>query len=296
MQALHFFAGAGGSLLAGDLLGWKHVVAAETDPFCRAVLAARWPGCELLGDVATEPWERFAGVDLVVGRWPCQPVSSAGKRLASADHRDGWPGLARAVRLTRPRFLFLENVAAVLTAERGRYWGRCLADLAALGYGARWTVLRASDAGAPHRRERLWCLAWRVADADMLGCERRPLPGGESAGESPGLPGAQGDHEGAPESGLGLRLDGLASKIPGDRLAAHEKGAERAERHEEERFAWPGASGVWPTGRGQGQEAWEPARTCGRVPLRRQQLKALGNGWVPAQAVLAWRILTGEAD
>lgn len=107
-------------------------------------------------------------VRLLTGGWPCQPHSLAGKRLADADERDGWRSVVAALRHGRPDIAFLENVAGVLSSDDRRYWGGCLADLAGLGYDAEWLVLGANNAGADHRRRRLWILAWRRDVADSL--------------------------------------------------------------------------------------------------------------------------------
>jgi DNA (cytosine-5)-methyltransferase 1 len=103
-------------------------------------------------------------VDLVAAGYPCQPFSQAGKRLGKADPRHLWPEVARVVRDVRPSLVFLENVAAHVRLGLDSVLG----DLASLGFNAEWTVLGARDVGAPHRRDRLWILAWRrdLADAD----------------------------------------------------------------------------------------------------------------------------------
>lgn len=102
-------------------------------------------------------------VDLICGGFPCQDISNAGKRAGIDGERSGlWSEFARVVGLVRPRVIVVENVAALL----GRGVERVLGDLAALGYDAEWSTLRASDVGAPHRRERLFV----VAHANAGGC------------------------------------------------------------------------------------------------------------------------------
>jgi DNA (cytosine-5)-methyltransferase 1 len=164
LQELALFAGAGGGLLGGVLLGWDTVCAVEWDQYACDVLRARqrdgvFHDFPIWSDVKTfngRPWR--GRVDVITAGFPCQPLSVAGRRQASADLRDGWPHTARILGEVRPRWALLENVPGILTAEGGRYFGRLLGDVAALGYDARWCVLGAADVGAPHQRDRWWCL------------------------------------------------------------------------------------------------------------------------------------------
>ena len=131
----------------------------ERDPYACRVLAKHWPEVPRYDDVRTFRPAAAAPVDLVCGGFPCQPHSIAGKRLASADDRDLWGEFARIVGEARPRWVVAENVPGLLSSEGGRYFGRILADLAALGFDAEWFCLSAQACGAPHRRERLFIVA-----------------------------------------------------------------------------------------------------------------------------------------
>lgn len=112
-------------------------------------------------------------VDILSGGFPCQDISNAGKRAGIDGERSGlWSEYARIICELRPRYVVVENVAALL----GRGMERVLGDLAACGYDAEWQSIRASDVGAPHRRERIWILAYPthgrnpiLADADAGG-------------------------------------------------------------------------------------------------------------------------------
>ena len=148
--------------VTGARLAWV----AETDPCAAAVLERRWPGVPNLGDVTALDWAAVPPVDLVTAGWPCQDISYAGPGTGITEGtRSGlWITIAGGLRRLRPSYVFLENVAALRT----RGLGRVLADLAALGYDAQWTCLRASDAGAPHRRDRLLILAVRPGTAGRL--------------------------------------------------------------------------------------------------------------------------------
>jgi len=163
MNELALFAGAGGGILGGHLLGWRTVCAVEWEPYPASVLAARQndgllPPFPIWDDVRTfdgRPWRGI--VDVVSGGFPCQDISVAGKGAGISGERSGmWTHMARIVGEVRPRFVFVENSPALLT----RGLGVVLGDLAALGYDCKWTVLGAADVGAPHQRDRFWLAAY----------------------------------------------------------------------------------------------------------------------------------------
>ncbi len=162
LNELHLFAGCGGGILGGILLGHHPVCAVEIEPYCRKVLLQRQrdgvlPRFPIWNDVRTfagGPWNGIA--DIVCGGFPCQDISAAGRGAGIEGERSGlWGEFARVVREVAPRFVFVEN-SPMLTS---RGLGRVLGDLAAMGYDAKWCVLGADDAGAPHRRKRIWILA-----------------------------------------------------------------------------------------------------------------------------------------
>ena len=162
LTVLSLFAGIGGLDLGLERAGLRTVGQVEINPFCRSVLARHWPEVPRHDDVRTAPaWWTAAPrprVDVVAGGFPCQPFSTAGRRRGVADARWGWPWMVDVVRLVRPRYVLVENVAALL-ADRDAF-GWVLADLATLGFDARWGVLSACALGAPHTRERLFLLAY----------------------------------------------------------------------------------------------------------------------------------------
>ena len=133
----------------------------EIDPYCQKILARHWPDVPRHDDVNTAPhWWRSQPrprVDVVCGGFPCQPFSLAGKQEGIDDDRWMWPQTALVIRATRPRYVLLENVSALV---RDRWaFGAVLADLHSLGFDAEWTTVRASDHGAPHSRERVYIVA-----------------------------------------------------------------------------------------------------------------------------------------
>lgn len=163
LRELALFAGAGGGILGGQLLGWRTVCAVECNPYAASVLCARQndgllPPFPIWDDVCTfdgHPWRGI--VDVVSGGFPCQDISAAGKGAGINGERSGlWKEMARIIGEVRPRFCLVEN-SPVLTV---RGIDVVLGDLAALGYDARWGVLGAVHAGAPHKRDRVWIVAY----------------------------------------------------------------------------------------------------------------------------------------
>src|SRR5574337_2126297 len=141
LRELALFAGAGGGILGGLLLGWRTVCAVEIDPYARSVLLARQNDGTLAPFPIWDEIRTFDGtawrgaVDVVSGGFPCQDISSAGKGAGIDGERSGlWREYARAIDALRPRYVVVENVAALL----GRGLERVLGDLAALGYDAEW--------------------------------------------------------------------------------------------------------------------------------------------------------------
>jgi DNA (cytosine-5)-methyltransferase 1 len=163
MNELQLFAGTGGGILGSILLGHRTVCAVEIEEYPRKVLLQRQrdgilPWFPIWDDINTfdgKPWNGI--VDIVAGGFPCQDISAAGKGVGIGGKRSGlWTEMARVVYEIRPRFVFVEN-SPMLTS---RGLGRVLRDLAELGYDARWCVLGANDTGAPHKRKRIWILAY----------------------------------------------------------------------------------------------------------------------------------------
>ena len=169
LRSFHLFAGAGGGILADLLLEHEVIGACEIEKYPRDVLLARQqdgilPAFGIWDNVCTldgNPWR--GSVDILCGGFPCQDISAAGKGAGITGERSGlWKEYARLIGEMRPRFVFAENSPLLRT----RGLGVVLEDLAALGYNARWGVLGARDVGAPHKRDRMWILAY----ANSWGC------------------------------------------------------------------------------------------------------------------------------
>jgi len=163
LRSFHLFAGAGGGILADILLGHNPIGACEIEQYPRDVLLARQrdgilPEFPIWDDVATldgNPWR--GSVDILCGGFPCQDISAAGKGAGITGERSGlWKEYARLIGEMRPRFVFAENSPLLRT----RGLGVVLEDLASLGYNARWGIIGARDVGAPHKRDRMWVLAY----------------------------------------------------------------------------------------------------------------------------------------
>jgi len=162
MNELALFAGAGGGILGGKLLGWRTVCAVEWEPYPSSVLCARQndgllPPFPIWDDIQTfdgHPWRGI--VDVVSGGFPCQDLSAAGGRAGLDGARSGlWREMARVVSEVRPRFVFVENSPMLVNNGLGRVLG----DLSDLGFDARWTVMGANEVGAQHNRDRVWIVA-----------------------------------------------------------------------------------------------------------------------------------------
>jgi DNA (cytosine-5)-methyltransferase 1 len=114
-----------------------------------------------LGDLKAIDWSQVTPIDILTAGYPCQPFSHAGERKGLQDERHIWPYIKEAIRTLRPKFIVLENVRGHLTLG----FDLVLGDLAEIGYDARWSLVRASDVGAPHKRERLFIVAYPNSDA-----------------------------------------------------------------------------------------------------------------------------------
>ena len=162
MNELALFAGAGGGILGGHLLGWRTVCAVEWEAYPASVLIARQndgflPPFPVWDDVQTfdgKPWKGI--VDVISGGFPCQDISVAGGGAGIDGARSGmWKEMARIIGEIRPKFVFVEN-SPMLTS---RGLGTVLADLSKMGFDAEWGIMGADNTGLPHRRKRIWLLA-----------------------------------------------------------------------------------------------------------------------------------------
>ena len=205
MRELALFAGAGGGILGGKLLGWRTVCAVEWDAYAASVLVARQNDANLepfpIWDDARTfdgiPWRGL--VDVVSGGFPCQAYSSAAAGKNCAD--DLWCEMARIVADVAPRYVFAENVAR-------RAIDRAADDLETMGYRTRCIALAASDLGADHIRKRYWLAAYADDDCELL------LPEHAEVAELPGIRArvwATGPDEPRVADGVAHRVDRLSA-------------------------------------------------------------------------------------
>jgi len=316
LRELALFAGAGGGILGGHLLGWRTVCAVEYNAYARSVLLARQNDGTLApfpvwDDVCTfdgKPWRGL--VDVVSGGFPCQDISAAGKGAGLDGARSGlWCEMARIIREVRPRYVFVEN-SPMLTS---RGLGVVLGDLAAMGFDAEWGVISAADTDAPHLRERIWIVAnaqcvsnFQQRSSDMLGgwtgeAEQIGLGScGENVGDSNGEHGQESQRESLYEcdENNGAGIFPISSRTSGSTQLAD------AVREREQRIV-PGSADTQdgeesskrqnrPRGYGFGRWPTEPGmgRVANGMAYRADRLKAIGNGQVSRVAATAWRILS----
>ena len=161
------FAGIGGFDLGFERAGIETVWQIEMDTFCREVLAKHWLGAKRYGDIRNVRAEELEPVDVISSGFPCQPVSIAGDRRAQHDERWLWPQALRIIRCLGPRWVVVENVIGLLSANDGRAMGEILRDLASIGYDAEWESLPAAAFGAPHLRFRVFIVAYPNRSGDQ---------------------------------------------------------------------------------------------------------------------------------
>ncbi|MCW7984111.1 DNA methyltransferase [Streptomyces platensis subsp. clarensis] len=158
MSILELCAGYGGLGVAVEALTGKKVsVVAEVHGAACKVMQHRFPDAPNLGDIRFQTWNHLVNdIDIITAGFPCQDISNAGKREGIKGERSGiWFNVAEAIRVIRPRYAFLENVSAL----RNRGLGEVITSLHEIGYDATWTTIRASEIGAPHHRDRWFCVA-----------------------------------------------------------------------------------------------------------------------------------------
>ena len=173
------FSGIGGFDLAAEWMGWQNVFHCEWMPFPRQVLHYYWPEAISYEDVTKTDFSVHRGaIDILTGGFPCQPYSAAGKRLGTEDNRHLWPHMLRAIREIQPRWVVGENVRGLTNWNDWVVFDEVQADLESAGYEVLPFLLPACAVNAPHRRDRIWFVAYNsvygnAADATS---DRREWP------------------------------------------------------------------------------------------------------------------------
>jgi len=319
VNELALFAGAGGGILGGKLLGWRTVCAVEWEPYPASVLVARqndglFPPFPIWDDVQTfdgKPWRGI--VDVVSGGFPCQDISAAGKGAGIDGERSGmWREMARIIHEVQPRFAFVEN-SPMLTS---RGLGTVLGDLASMGFNARWGVLGAADVGANHQRNRIWILANANGLNDALRrnskdyaetmARRKDEPQGSLCDSGKGCQEIAGESRGLADTRRELRQTREPARFDtstqvGSTRAIHNQPGSEGQIFSHSDLPQQQGGGISIGAQSQNAYAcnsrwWEAEPDVGRVvdgvAARVDRLKAIGNGQVPLCAATAWRILS----
>ena len=265
MNELALFAGAGGGILGGKLLGWRTVCAVEWEPYPASVLCARQndgllPPFPIWDDVQTfdgKPWQGI--VDVVSGGFPCQDISAAGKGAGIDGERSGmWREMARIIHEVRPRYALVEN-SPMLTS---RGLGTVLGDLAAMGFDARWGVLGAADVGANHQRDRIWIVATNTRYGEQR--QQESFVRQECS------------------KSIGKKSSNLCENISNTDKSQFKR--MRESERIQQKYTYASDSCWW-------QSEPNVGRVVDGVAARVDRLKAIGNGQVPLCAASAWRML-----
>jgi DNA (cytosine-5)-methyltransferase 1 len=289
LNELALFAGAGGGILGGHLLGWRTVCAVEWEPYPASILCARqndgiFPPFPIWDDVQTfdgKPWRGI--VDVVSGGFPCQDISAAGKGAGIEGQRSGmWSHMARIIREVDPAFTFIENSPMLRT----RGLGTVLNDLNSMGFDAKWGCIPASAVGANHKRDRIWI----VGKSKRKGLEGHRIQPGQQE-----VPQPRNTSTLANTNDARLEWREQQSKgSNGERQLAHTEDQGDVWRQWQLGFAEQenDSGGGQIDGR---REWWQAEPNVGRVAdgvaARVDRLKAIGNGQVPLCAATAWRLL-----
>lgn len=158
------FSGIGGFDLAAEWMGWENVFHCEWNEFGQRVLKYHFPKALSYADITETDFNVHRGrISVLSGGFPCQPYSSAGKRLGKEDERHLWPEMLRAIREIQPRWVLGENVLGLVNWNGGLVFEEVQADLEAEGYEVQPFILPAASVNAPHRRDRVWFVAYRNA-------------------------------------------------------------------------------------------------------------------------------------
>ncbi len=155
------FNGIGGFQLAAAYMGWQNIFSCEIDDFCNRVTKYHYPNCKQYEDIKTTNFTMYRGeIDILTGGFPCQPFSVAGKRLGTADERSLWGEMLRVVQEILPRWVVAENVPGLVNWNGGLVFEQVCADLENEGYEVQSYLLSACGVNAPHKRERVWFVAY----------------------------------------------------------------------------------------------------------------------------------------
>lgn len=182
---LGLFEGIGGFSLAARWSGWETVAYCEIDPFCQNVLKYHFPKAEVFSDIKKSDFSKYANkIDIITGGFPCQPFSITGKRFGKEDDRYLWPEMLRVIREVRPAWVVGENVFGLINWSGGVVFDEAQTDMEREGYEVQAYVLPACGVNAPHKRDRVWFVAYSGSNGHKL---RRLRESGQKEGEREGV-------------------------------------------------------------------------------------------------------------
>ena len=276
------FSGIGGLDLGLERAGLNVIWQSEIDPYASRVLAKHWPEVPNHGNIKDIKWGDVVRPDVICGGYPCQPFSTAGKRQGTDDPRHLWPWVREAISELRPKYAILENVRGHITLGLDAVLG----DLASIGYDAEWHVISAASVGAPHRRDRVFIVAYPNSSDTANGrqCETvssqdRGWGNDRSRSRSDARQVSQGT------AGQVTTLANANSKQLGQRRVTQYSGQTHRRRNDNPRGQTSYDLGEW--------WATEPnvGRVANGVSDRVDRLKGLGNAVVPQVAELVGRMV-----
>lgn len=280
MRCGHLFNGIGGFALAASWMGWENVFHCEIDGYCNKVMKRHFPNSIEHEDIKQQDFSSYRGaIDLLTGGFPCQPYSTAGKRLGKADERHLWPEMLRAIQEIRPRWLVGENVRGLTNWNGGVVFDEVQADLETEGYEVLPFLLPAAGVQAPHGRQRIWFVAHSVSH-DARGCGYEQIGCASDGLQSP------------EEERQWIRT--IPKRVGEKRVATHPEFRGLPERYDE-------SDGRRPQSvieRSHGIRGWENfpivPGVCGGndgIPNRVDRIAALGNAIVPQVVLQIFRAI-----
>lgn len=288
MNYLDLFAGVGGFALGAYWAGWrfdKHYFS-EVDDYAIRVYQQRFPEAINLGDItkimansttgeSRKPTEQKGREDIsrggkkewiITGGFPCQDISCAGKREGITGSRSGlWSEMWRIIGILRPHWVIAENVGALTI----RGLDRVLADLAEIGYDAEWQDIRASDVGAPHRRERIWIVAY----SRQLERDGKPTDGKGRNGKEQTC----------------TKISSRSQDVADTASVGFKQGTDERREISEETRRTESYFGNYSSRRNQWSVEPDVGRVANGVPKRVDRLKCLGNAIVPQIAEILFQ-------
>ena len=293
LTVLDLFSGIGGfSLGLSKTGGFRTEAFCEIESYPQQVLKKHWPGVPVYDDIQELTSERLVSdgipaIDVITGGFPCQDISNAGEQVGIEGSRSGlWGEYARLIGEIRPRYAVVENVSALLSGDRGGWFGTVLSDLAGIGYDARWSCISAADCGAPHLRNRVWLLSFpngsQVGHTEHDGLSAASRGGGAQA---PVREESERAHQSLDTQGTGgVRTSGQYVAYPNRDDGGRGGSTEPSERNSRLELGSSGEDVAYPNSKGlegceetgdtgsEGTEPYEHSGRCNQGNNRREAI------------------------